>query len=257
MYKISRNGVILGEYDQKVVSQYIAAGSLSPDDYGWMQGMSEWKKLSELGFMPPPIPPRPAPSVASSVPAPAPPQPAAQTTKPGHTFASVTWVIVAILMPYIGCWRIIFDKSLGYASSTKTIFGVWLAAFAIIFAASNSRSSIGSTYVEAPKKISDNDIKRWAEQLIRNRMKAPSTTRFSEWKDTYTEKITEKGDQKYFWANGWVESQNSFGAMLRDDYQICFSVTDENIISHMIKIGDSQRIGDYPEACQEWLKKHK
>ncbi|MGC9996658.1 MAG: zinc ribbon domain-containing protein [Terriglobia bacterium] len=64
-------------------------------------------------------------------------------------------------------------------------------------------------------------VLRACEDHVRQYLKAPSTARFSSYYDT---EVRDHGSGKYS-AVGWVDSQNSFGAMLRTEY-IC-TATDE------------------------------
>lgn len=50
IYKISRAGKVLGEYDEATLRRYLDAGSIKLHDYGWTEGMTEWSPLHELGF---------------------------------------------------------------------------------------------------------------------------------------------------------------------------------------------------------------
>lgn len=50
IYKISRAGKVLGEYDEATIRRYLAAGSIKLHDFGWTDGMTEWSPLHELGF---------------------------------------------------------------------------------------------------------------------------------------------------------------------------------------------------------------
>ena len=50
IYKISRAGKVLGEYDEATLRRYLDVGSIKLHDYGWTEGMTEWSPLHELGF---------------------------------------------------------------------------------------------------------------------------------------------------------------------------------------------------------------
>ena len=50
IYKLSRAGKILGDYDEATIRRYLDAGSIKLHDYGWTEGMAEWQHLHELGF---------------------------------------------------------------------------------------------------------------------------------------------------------------------------------------------------------------
>lgn len=81
------------------------------------------------------------------------------------------------------------------------------------------------TYGEPPApKEPPKDLRRSAytaaKGLIERRLKAPSTAKFSPFLET---EVTCDGDDCT--VSGWVDSQNSFGAMLRSRY-VC-SIRDE------------------------------
>ena len=65
MYKIARQGQIIGEYEARSIQQLIDSGNLLVTDHAWASGMEGWKQLKELGFA---LPVLAAPS--RSVPAP-------------------------------------------------------------------------------------------------------------------------------------------------------------------------------------------
>lgn len=71
------------------------------------------------------------------------------------------------------------------------------------------------TKVEEPKKT-DNSILAWAmsHEFVRPMLKAPSTAKFGPFEEA---SVTPLGDEKYRIV-AYVDSQNSFGAMLRTYY---------------------------------------
>lgn len=58
-----------------------------------------------------------------------------------------------------------------------------------------------------------------AERAITQRLKAPSTADFSGYSDTQVGPLKDGGPNKWI-VKGYVDSQNSFGAMLRNNYQV-------------------------------------
>jgi len=46
---INRDGQQLGPYTLEQVNEYLAAGSLSPDDPAWHEGLAEWVPLNQVG----------------------------------------------------------------------------------------------------------------------------------------------------------------------------------------------------------------
>lgn len=50
IYKIARQGQIIGEYEARSIQQLIDSGNLLVTDHAWAAGMDGWKQLKELGF---------------------------------------------------------------------------------------------------------------------------------------------------------------------------------------------------------------
>jgi len=42
-YKIARNGTVIGEYNSDTIQQLINDKTLFITDYGWTEGMNDWK----------------------------------------------------------------------------------------------------------------------------------------------------------------------------------------------------------------------
>jgi rubredoxin len=62
MYKVARQGKIIGEHKAGAIQRMIDAGSLMVSDHAWTAGMAEWKQLADLGYHPPEkvnLPPQP------------------------------------------------------------------------------------------------------------------------------------------------------------------------------------------------------
>lgn len=55
-----------------------------------------------------------------------------------------------------------------------------------------------------------------AQISVKSQLKAPSTARFSGSKET---QVKDLGDDTYI-VTGWVEAQNSFGAMVRSSFSV-------------------------------------
>ena len=67
------------------------------------------------------------------------------------------------------------------------------------------------------------EIKQIARETVQNKLKAPSTAKFSPSSET---KI-KQSDNEWI-VKGWVEAENSFGAMIRNDYYVKISVINED-----------------------------
>jgi len=259
-YKISRAGAVLGEYDEAIVRRYLDAGSIKLHDYGWSEGMTEWKQLHELGFRvsTPSVPPA-APALAPSAQA-----AAAAGERP---FAYYAWMVAAFFVPHLFFWRIIFDKTLGYAKGVKVIFGVWaLFVLSLVF----STVSSGGRYYTAkdvevrsanPYAVKDNQeepinagaVMNIARNLVKGALKAPSSVTFSDYAKTNWQKTYDDGTKQFYVVSGWVESQNSYGAMLRANYLICFSADGTNVVPSFVRLGKNEE-GEIPVECKHAFK---
>ena len=113
--QIARNGLVIGTYALSDIKNLILKGTILNTDHYWTNGMAGWKSVSEFSaneF-------NSANVSANSV--------TEITVDPSkHKFARTVWIIIAVFAPYIGCWRIIFDKSLGFAAETKRNFRIYL-----------------------------------------------------------------------------------------------------------------------------------
>lgn len=256
IYKISRDGVVLGEYDEAIVRRYIDAGSIKLHDFGWTVGMTEWKSLHELGFrvndQAVPVPVIPLASSAGVS--------AAARRKP---LAYYSWLLAAFFMPYLFVWRILFDKTFGYAKGVKVLFGLWLL-FVLTFLAGTVLSDGGyysAKDIEArradPYAVRDNQEQPYnagavinvARSLIKKTLKAPSSAKFSDYANTDWEKTYDNGTKQFYVVSGWVESQNSFGAMLRANYLVCFSSDGRNVLPLFVRLGEDEE-GEIPIECK-------
>lgn len=87
----------------------------------------------------------------------------------------------------------------------------------ILFMVIGSLSSSPSTPATTSNGIENREINSigFAESLIEGSLKAPSTAKFS------GVKAYELSDQKDVWVvNGYVDSQNGFGAMIRSSWEV-------------------------------------
>jgi hypothetical protein len=134
IYKIARAGNVIGEYDESTVARFLLDGTIRADDFGWTSGMSDWKKLSDLGFavVPPPLP-NPAYFPARPVPHSPVPQ--------KRSFAYSAWMLAAFFAPYLFSWRIIFDKTLGYSKGWKIFYALWIPIVLAIVSGGGTTSS--------------------------------------------------------------------------------------------------------------------
>lgn len=71
--------------------------------------------------------------------------------------------------------------------------------------------------IAAKKNFSDSiDAQVWAKQFVEQRLKAPSTAKWQDSADVAVAKVA--GSKNKWLVQGYVDSQNSYGAMLRMQY---------------------------------------
>jgi TPR repeat protein len=276
MYNVSRNGQEIGKFPKEEIADGLMTGFFLPTDHCWKQGMTEWKLLSlefAASATPPPPPPAPVrqPTAATQT-----PRVAADNPSPvqASMLKRVVVALGAVLMPYIAWYWVFFDKSLGYTKGAKIAFSCWLGLICIAAFQTDSQGKGFNSgrnndlqskidYIDRRKANPydiDSDQERpepytWAisqaEGLIRKRLKSPRSATFSSFSETSRKKTYDDGVQQYYVVSGWVESQNSFGAMLRDDYLICFSATDNStkLGVKYLRLGE-QSTGEIPIQCK-------
>ena len=254
LYKISRDGSDLGEFDEATIRSNVEAGFLRGSDYAWSAGMTEWRTLSQLGL---------ARSVSYAAAAPA--APAARPK--GY----VGWMVAGFLVPYLCAWRIIFDKTLGYSRTVKITYASWLVFFLIFAVSSTAMGGARSAEMAAkdlayrkahPYEVADNQDRPMrggavinnAQALILKQLKVPSSAKFSEYSKTSWDKTYDDGETQFYVVSGWVESQNAFGVMLRSNYDICYSANENTIFTKYLRIGESVS-GRIPEECKRLFSK--
>ena len=102
----------------------------------------------------------------------------------------------------------------------------------------SSSSSSSSHSSSSSKKQDDDDIKAGvyvlAKKCVKNHLKAPSTAKFSEmWECAF-----QKGEGNVYMMTGYVDSQNSYGAMLQEQWSIMAEVSGDKVSLVMLTIGD-------------------
>ena len=268
LIKISRDGKEIGEYTLADLGRAIRADRVRLSDYYWRSGMTDWESVKKIA-------PR-AEEVLVRIAAlnETPPPPGNETPPPPITRpkAYKYWLIAAFLIPVFFVWRIIFDKSLGYSRNVKIFYAIGGAVV------------MWCTFVEKPKEerinkenqvanvaarkanpyaVSDNqenpmngfEVLHYAEKLVKESLKSPSTAKFSGYLDRKTrwKKTYDNGDTQFYVVAGWVDSQNAFGAMLRSSYLVCFSARNRNVQMKFVSIDDEER-GEIPEECSAMFR---
>lgn len=100
-------------------------------------------------------------------------------------------------------------------------------------------SSSSSNYSSSSSsKYDDDDIKAGvyvlAKRCVKSHLKAPSTAEFTEmWNCGFS-----KGEGNIYIMTGYVDSQNSFGAMLREQWSIMAEFDGDDVSLVMLTIGD-------------------
>lgn len=102
----------------------------------------------------------------------------------------------------------------------------------------SSNSSSSSSSGSSSKKQDDDEIKAsvyvLAKKCVKNHLKAPSTAKFSEmWECAF-----QKGEGNIYMMTGYVDSQNSYGAMLQEQWSIMAEVNGDKASLVMLTIGD-------------------
>lgn len=102
----------------------------------------------------------------------------------------------------------------------------------------SSNSSSSSYSSSSSKKRDDDEIKAsvyvLAKNCVKNHLKAPSTAKFSEmWECAF-----QKGEGNVYMMTGYVDSQNSYGAMLQEQWSIMAEVNGDKASLVMLTIGD-------------------
>lgn len=102
----------------------------------------------------------------------------------------------------------------------------------------SSGSSYSGSSGTTSKKYDDDEIKATvyvlAKKCVKNHLKAPSTAEFSEmWECAFT-----KGEDNVYMMTGYVDSQNSYGAMLQEQWSIMAQVSGDKASLVMLTIGD-------------------
>lgn len=96
----------------------------------------------------------------------------------------------------------------------------------------------GSFYERSDNTYNNDDIKAGvyvlAKKCVKNHLKAPSTAKFSEmWECAF-----QKGEGNVYMMTGYVDSQNSYGAMLQEQWSIMAEVNGDKASLVMLTIGD-------------------
>ncbi len=108
----------------------------------------------------------------------------------------------------------------------------------LVYQAKDEDDFQGSFYERSDETYSNDEIKATvyvlAEKCVKNHLKAPSTAKFSEmWECAF-----QKGEGNIYMMTGYVDSQNSYGAMLQEQWSIMAEVSGDKASLVMLTIGD-------------------
>lgn len=88
---------------------------------------------------------------------------------------------------------------------------------------SSSSSSSGSSSTTNTARHSDDDAFYCATLIVKDYLKAPSTAKFCKLSDAT---VTHLGNGEYK-VTGWVDAENSYGAMIRSDFIVTYTATEK------------------------------
>ncbi len=88
---------------------------------------------------------------------------------------------------------------------------------------SSSSSSSGSSSTTNTARHSDDDAFYCATLIVEDYLKAPSTAKFCKPSDAT---VTHLGNGEYM-VTGWVDAENSYGAMIRSDFVVTYTATEK------------------------------
>jgi GYF domain 2 len=182
-YRILIKGQEYGPYTEAELREMFASQTIRSDAHYWYEGMPEWKPVTELPFVASAPPPHPV----------IPPQLPKQKQKAKFGWLSIIGITVIGFFVIIGFFVLIL-----------------LAGLA-------SHSTPSTTPVSKPATPKGESGYYASRSFIKTILKAPSSAKFS---DILTDKATgwaeQGGDRFECW--GFVDAQNSFGAMLRQKW---------------------------------------
>ena len=88
---------------------------------------------------------------------------------------------------------------------------------------SSSSSSSDSSSTTNTARHSDDDAFYCATLIVESYLKAPSTATFCKFSDAT---VTHLGNGEYM-VTGWVDAENSYGAMIRSDFVVTYTATEK------------------------------
>lgn len=175
-YRVAANGEEIGEMTVEDIVEATLGHTLPQDAVYWQDGADRWRPVAQM------VQPRLAHLRSSAT---LPKTPAAGT---GRAFWITLLVLAGLLV------TVVVAGQIARAFQTPQQRALIRAA---------ERASAGTR-----------EARRFAEQAVAARLKAPATAKFSGAAETFA---TNWGDGT-FSVTGWVDAQNAFGALIRNTY---------------------------------------
>ncbi|MCX8512555.1 MAG: hypothetical protein ORN83_12425 [Chthoniobacteraceae bacterium] len=213
LIQIARNGKTLGEYTLVDLGRAIRSKSVLPTDHYWRKGMKSWDKVYFIAT---------EATVALGEAENPKAQPPVIVAEDGfaayvrkYAFGNPAVSVCAIILLGVVLFAYMINRSAPEPDGERTAVAAKKPPVPTDPYDTNSSQ-------ETP--LATSQVLHLAEHYVKQVLKAPSTAKFSKWVDNYHNKSYDDGITQYYVVQGWVDSQNSFGAMLRNNYTICYSV---------------------------------
>ena len=153
--------------------------------------------------------------------------------KKDHSAAAIIIAIIAILSVIAIVETVTEQKE---ETARKAADRAASAAASSSQTSSSQSSSSASSY--SSSKYSEDDIQSsvylLAEECVKSHLKAPSTAEFC----SMSECAFQKGEDGVYMMTGTVDSENGYGAKLRETWGIMAQVSGEKVSLVMLQIGD-------------------
>jgi hypothetical protein len=240
-YRIARAGKELNEYDLDTIQRCLAAGSLMPTDHAWKPGMEAWKTLAELGIQAKAA--APVARAASPQPPIAPlPGSAAPAAEPK---GSNLMTLLAVFFLPVAIYVLLSNK---HPRRMKRFVGAWLATVVLLLV------FMRATHEHKPEAKAPHQVYVNARQFVPRALKAPSSARFPD--VVGGNAVLQHGHftDGTFYVEGvrsWVDAQNSFGVMIRSQWEVWYIRDGADISSSLkpvwIQVGGEDALGSARE----------
>lgn len=164
---------------------------------------------------------RPAPVPEASAPAVDPAEQAKEEEAVQHRFAITMCLVTLCIIGVFVAAKM--QKPPEKSPTTPTTQTSGHAAKRTPSSSSSSSSSSGSSSTTNTARHSDDDAFYCAKLIVEDYLKAPSTAKFCKLSDAT---VTHLGNGEYM-VTGWVDAENSYGAMIRSDFVVTYTATEK------------------------------